>query len=102
MALHLGCISLFNEIINTCNIYLANKTTTGMWEHLSYDITEYENCKAKEVRRGRSPLLLPSFADKMIAFKQTSYSHIPKWNVTQVDQLQTDNELCIHPYFGLY
>ncbi len=42
LALHLDCIILFDEIMNTPGIYLAEKVQIGSWEHVSYDITEYE------------------------------------------------------------
>ncbi len=64
MALHCGCILLFEQIINTPGYYLAKIETRGMWKYLWYDITDYENCGCVPNRRKNSLLMILSNIEK--------------------------------------
>ncbi len=69
MALHYGCILLFEQIINTPGYYLAKTETRGLWKYIWYDITDYENCGCKPNRRDRCLLMLLSNIDKQAALR---------------------------------
>ena len=65
LALHLGCLLIFNEIINS-SIYLTERKQFALWERLTYDITDYENCGCRDNRRSKGLLLLAAHVDKTI------------------------------------
>ena len=71
LALHLECFLIFDEIINT-PVYLSTKQQIGLWEHLTYDITEYENCRCQNDRRHKSPTLVASHIDRRVLKSEDS------------------------------
>ena len=71
LALHLECFLIFAEIINT-PVYLSTKQQIGLWEHLTYDITEYENCRCQNDRRHKSPTLVASHIDRRVLKSEDS------------------------------
>ncbi len=70
MALHYGCLQLFDAIINTPDIYLVNIEEKGRLQYLSYDITEYEQCGCQSSRRIKCPLVILSNIDSNL-FRST-------------------------------
>ena len=65
LALHLECLLIFNEIMNS-SIYLTERKQFSLWERLTYDVTDYENCGCRDNRRSKSLLLLAAHVDKTI------------------------------------
>ncbi len=63
MALHYGCLQLFDVIINMPDIYLAKVEEKGRLQYLWYDITEYEQCGCQSNRRSRCPMVILSNLD---------------------------------------
>ena len=71
MALHLGCILLFNEIINT-PIYLSGRKQIALWEQLTYDVTDYERCGCIENRRSKNLVQIAAHVDRKVLTREQS------------------------------
>ncbi len=69
LAMHVGCILLFDEIINAEGVYLESKSDNGLWENIFYDVTEYENILCCSSRRSKSLPLLACHLDTKVLKK---------------------------------
>ncbi len=65
LAVHAGCLQIFNCIINTPDVYLAKRVRKGLRETSWYDVTSYESMGCCQ-RRDVSPIVLLSYADRRI------------------------------------
>ena len=68
LAVHAGCLQMFNVIINTPGVYLVNRQRKGLKEISWYDITEYEDARVwnKTSRQSKSPINLLSYSERKI------------------------------------
>ncbi len=83
LAVHSGCLQMFNCIINTPDVYLAKRVRKGLRETSWYDVTSYESMGCCQ-RRDVSPIVLLSYADRRIlklpeSVKVLQNSMLKKW-----------------------
>ena len=83
LAVHAGCLQMFNAIINTPGVYLVNRERKGLKEVSWYDISEYENGICCGARREKSPVLLLSYSDRKILKSDNSVAILRKGMLKQ-------------------
>ena len=64
MAAQLGVFALFRFILETKGVYLVQSERLGIYQHKSYDLTDYENFTSDDNRCVKSPLHFLAYADK--------------------------------------
>ena len=80
-AVHLGCIKLFDAILNTDGVYLIKNKRNGFFDVKEYDVTEYESIGSGN-RKNKSPLLLLSASDRKILKDEVAVCLLTKGPIT--------------------
>ena len=101
LAVHAGCLQMFNAIVNTPGVYLVNRQRKGLKEVSWYDITEYEDgsfCN-KVTRQSRSPINLLSFSERKILKSDVSTGILRKG---MLKQWARKKFLCNTPFIWIW
>ena len=101
LAVHAGCLQMFNAIVNTPGIYLVNRQRKGLKEVCWYDITEYEdvNFRKKATRYSKSPMNLLSFSERKILKSDVSTGILRKGMLKQWARRKF---LCNSPFIWIW
>ena len=101
LAVHVGCLQMFNAIVNTPGVYLVNRQRKGLKEESWYDITEYEDgsfCN-KAARHSKSPINLLSFSERKILKSDVSTDILRKGMLKQWARRKF---LCNSPFIWIW
>ena len=85
LAVHAGCLQIFNAIVNTPGVYLVNRQRKGLKEESWHDIAEYEDgsfCN-KATRHSKSPINLLSFSERKVLKSDVSTGILRKGMLKQ-------------------
>ena len=101
LAVHAGCLQMFNAIVNTPDVYLVNRQRKGLKEESWYDITEYEdvNFHQKAARHSKSPINLLSFSERKILKSDVSTGILRKGMLKQWARRKF---LCNSPFIWIW
>ena len=85
LAVHAGCLQMFNAIINTPGVYLVHRQRKGLKEVSWYDITEYEDVRFwnKTLRQSKSPINLLSYSERKVLKSDISIHMLRKGMLKQ-------------------
>ena len=101
LAVHAGCLQMFNAIVNTPGVYLVNRKRKGLKEESWYDITEYEDGSVcnKATRHSRSPINLLSFSERKVLKSDVSTGILRKG---MLKQWASKKFLCNTPFIWIW